>query len=144
MRIAARMFLACRSSMFVLDTNTLIYFFKGSGKVALRLLATPPRQVRVPSIVLYELETGIAKSSSPAKRRRQLDCFLEEVELLPFAANEARRAAQIRARLEAEGTPIGPIDVLIAATALACGGTLVTHNLREFQRVEGLGTIDWY
>ena len=51
---------------------------------------------------------------------------------------------QIRAWLEADGTPIGPIDVLIAATALACGGTLVTHKLKEFQRVEGLGTIDWY
>ena len=130
--------------MFVLDTNTLIYFFKGWGKVTERILATPPRQGKIPSIVLYELETGIAKSSSPAKRRHQLDTFMAEVDLLPFAASEARLAAQIRARLEARGTPIGPIDVLIAATAMACGGTLVTHNLKEFQRIDGLETIDWY
>ncbi len=66
------------------------------------------------------------------------------VATLPFGLAEARRAAQIRAALEVAGTPIGPYDVLIAATALAHGGTLVTHNVQEFDRVAGLPLVDWY
>ena len=130
--------------MFVLDTNTLIYFFKGQGRVADILLETQPRQIKIPSIVLYELETGIAKSSSPAKRQRQLNTLMIQVGVLPFGVNEAHAAARIRADLETGGTPIGPIDVLIAATAVSCSGTLVTRNIKEFQRVDGLAIVDWY
>ena len=62
--------------MYVLDTNTLVYFFKGVGKVAERFLATSPQDIAIPSIVLYELEVGIAKSVSPSKRRKQLNELL--------------------------------------------------------------------
>ena len=130
--------------MFVLDTNTLVYFFRGEGRVAQRLLATAPADIAVQAVVVYELEVGIAKSSEPAKRRKQLGDLLGAVSVLPFGRDEARAAAALRARLEAAGTPIGPVDTLIAGTALACRGTLVTRNLREFCRVPGLDVEDWY
>ena len=130
--------------MFILDTNTLIYYFKGMGRVAERLLARSPQEIGIPAVVVYELEVGIAKATQPEKRRRQLAEMLAVMATLPFGLAEARQAAQIRAALEAVGTPIGAYDVLIAATALAQGGTLVTHNVQEFGRVAGLPLVDWY
>jgi tRNA(fMet)-specific endonuclease VapC len=130
--------------MIVLDTNTLIYFFKRQGRVAERLLAQPPREIGVPTIVIYELEVGIAKSTSPEKRRRQLTELLAAVTVLPFGAAEAQQAARIRAELERAGEPIGPYDILIAATALAHGGRLATRNVKEFGRVPDLLLEDWY
>lgn len=130
--------------MYILDTNTLIYFFKGKGMVAERLLKCSLREVGVPSIVLFELEFGICLSSAPEKRRAQLQRLMEVVTLLPFDGRAAKEAAKARAVLEQNGTPIGPLDLLIAATALAHGGVLVTHNTREFERVPGLQVEDWY
>ncbi len=130
--------------MFALDTNTLIYFFKGIGRIGDRLLATPPSQIMVPSVVLYELELGIEKSNSPAKRRKQLEEFLTVVTVQSFGPAEARTAAMIRAGLEKGGQPIGPLDTLIAATSLAHNAILVTHNTREFKRVPRLEVVDWY
>jgi|SRR5579864_2187345 len=130
--------------MYVLDTNSLIYFFKGVGRVAERVLGTPPRSLAIPAIVLYELEVGIAKSSSPARRRFQLEQLLALVDVLPFGAPEATVAARIRAELETAGRPIGTLDTLIAGTALRHGATLVTHNTKEFERIDGLAVEDWY
>ncbi|MDQ6960803.1 MAG: type II toxin-antitoxin system VapC family toxin [Mariprofundaceae bacterium] len=130
--------------MYILDTNTLIYYFKGMGNVADRLLEHPPRDIAIPSIVLYELEVGLAKSTKPEKRRRQLEMLAELVGILPLGVEEAKTAAIICANLEAAGIPIGPMDTLIAGTALANHGTLVTHNTKEFSRVDGLRITDWY
>lgn len=129
---------------YALDTNTLIYFFRGQGRVAERLLATAPSDVLVPAIVVYELETGIAKSSHPEKRQKQLAELLDVIGVLAFDQACASAAARIRAHLEPQGTPIGPMDTLIAATALARNVTLVTHNTTEFQRVPDLALTDWY
>lgn len=130
--------------MFVLDTNTVIYFFKGEGDVAKRLLATPPSQIAIPTLVVFELETGISKATNRSKRRSQLDALLDAVQVLPFGMSEARAAAGVRARLETAGTPIGPLDTLIAGSALAHNGVLVTRNIREFGRVEGLVVENWF
>ena len=130
--------------MYVLDTNTLIYFFRGQGTVAERLLATSPTEVAIPAISAYELEVGIAKSIQPAKRRRQFDELLRMVTVLPFDRATAAAAARVRAMLEKAGQPIAPLDTLIAGTALAHRATLVTHNTREFRRVSKLALIDWY
>ena len=130
--------------MYVLDTNTLIYFFRGQGKVAERLLVTPPAEVVIPVVSVYELEVGIAKSAQPAKRRRQFDELLDAVTVLPLDRAAAAVAAGVRAALEKAGRPIGPLDTLIAGTALAHRATLVTHNTREFKRVSKLALIDWY
>jgi tRNA(fMet)-specific endonuclease VapC len=94
---------------FVLDTNTLIYFFRGQGHVAERLLETPVSEVAISAVTLFELRVGIAKSSSPQQRQRQLDELLSVIELIPFADAESRQAAEIRATLERRGTPIGPL-----------------------------------
>ncbi len=130
--------------MFVLDTNTLVHFFRGEGEVARRLLSTAPADIAVPTVVVYELETGIAKSKDAAKRRGQLEQLLQVVAVLPFGIGEARAAAVLRARLEQDGMPIGPMDTLIAGTALAHRGVLVTRNVRAFARVPGLAVQDWY
>ena len=130
--------------MFILDTNTLIYFFKGVGNIADRLLNHPPSDIGIPTVVLFELQVGIAKSVSPRKRIVQLDSLTSVVNILPFGTKEVRSAAAIRADLEKKGTPIGPYDVLIAGTALSNKGTIVTHNIKEFERVEGLPLEDWY
>lgn len=130
--------------MFALDTNTLIYFFKGAGEVAGRLLACGPADIAIPTIVVYEIETGIAKSNQPEKRREQFNQLLEIVSVLPFDQAAATRSATIRAQLENTGQPIGPLDTLIAGTALAHNATLVTRNQREFSRVQGLSVVDWF
>ena len=130
--------------MFVLDTNTIIYFFKGMGQIGPALFTKSPADVGIPSIVLYELEYGVAKSKYPKKLKGELDSFIATVNLLHFGRKEAIAAAGIRVDLEKKGTPIGPYDVLIAATALAGRHTLVTHNVSEFERIKKLSLVDWY
>jgi tRNA(fMet)-specific endonuclease VapC len=130
--------------MYVLDSNSVIHLFNGRGGVTKNFLRTSPQEISIPAVALYELETGIAKSSSPDKRRAQLDDLLSLLTVLSFGPPEARASARIRADLEKRGVPIGPIDILVAGTALSRGATLVTHNTREFARVEGLSIVDWY
>lgn len=130
--------------MYVLDTNTLIYFFKDMGNVKHNLLQISPHSLAIPSVVVYELEYGLAKSNAPQKRRAQIGELCSLVNILPFDEAEAQCAATVRATLEKQGTPIGPQDVLIAGTALANQGVLVTHNTGEFSRVTGLDLEDWY
>jgi tRNA(fMet)-specific endonuclease VapC len=130
--------------MYALDTNTVIYFFKNMGNVAQHLFSLPPHEIVLPSVVLYELEVGIAKSTSPEKRRTQLNELLTVVRILPFTEKEAEITARIRATLENAGTPIGPLDMLIAGIALANQATLVTHNTKEFSRLDSLRLEDWF
>ncbi len=130
--------------MYALDTNTLIFFFKGRGNVARSLLEIPPREIGIPSIVLYELEVGIAGSTHPTSRRTQLDQLISVVSILPFDDAAARRSAEIRIGLQKAGTPIGALDVLIAGTAMAHDAILVTNNKSEFARVKGLRVHDWF
>ncbi len=130
--------------MYLLDTNTLTYFFKGMGEVEKNLFLHSPQDIFIPSIVIYELQVGIAKSNDPQKREKQLLTLLEQIHVLDFKEREAKTSALLRAKLEKKGTPIGPIDVLIAGTAKAHNLTLVTHNTKEFMRVEGLILDDWF
>ncbi len=127
--------------MFALDTNTLIHLFKGKGRVGEHFRATPPNQIMIPAIVAYELGAGVRKTPS---RRADLDTLVRYARILPFDAEAASAAAEIRGQLEAQGAMIGPLDVLIAGTALRYSATLVTHNLREFSRVAGLRLVDWF
>jgi tRNA(fMet)-specific endonuclease VapC len=130
--------------MYVLDTNTLIYFFKGVSNVVDNLLDKTPNEIGIPSIVVYELEVGIAKSTSPRKRIRQLEEVTSLIKILPFTEREARMSAKIRANLEKKGTPIGPYDLLIGGTARTHRATLVTHNTKEFGRIVKLQLEDWF
>lgn len=129
---------------YLLDTNTVIYFFKNSGDVVSNLFKHHPKQIAISAIVLYELQLGILKSSDPTKRIKQLASLLNNIEVIPFTDKTAYYAAQIRKNLEQKGTPIGHCDMLIAATALERNATLVTHNTREFSRIENLALTDWF
>jgi tRNA(fMet)-specific endonuclease VapC len=130
--------------VYVLDTNSVVFFFKGEGRVAERLFEQKPADVALPAIVLYELEVGVLRSNAPARRRAQLETLAGAAAVLPFGRPEALMAARVRSTLEESGEAIGPLDTLIAATALAARATLVTHNTREFRRVPGLRIEDWY
>lgn len=130
--------------MFVLDTNTVAYFFRGEGCVAPRLLATAPRDIALPAIVAYELRYGIARLPAATRRAEQLETLLAWITILPFDDRSSRLAADLRAQLERAGPPIGPHDILIAATALAAQATLVTRNVAEFSRVPGLRLENWF
>jgi len=129
--------------MYLLDTNTIIYFFKGIGNVANNLFMHSPKDIFVPSIVIYELEVEVAKSNNPKKRKEQLTLFLEQINIIDFTLKEAKCAALIRADLEKLGTPIGPIDTLIAASAKANNLILITNNTKEFKRVDNLKIDNW-
>ena len=94
--------------------------------------------------MVYELETGIAKSTQPEKRRAQLDELLRTVAVIPFGLAEAKATATLRAILEKAGRPLGPLDNLIAGTALAHQAILVTHNTQEFCQAPKLQWEDWY
>ena len=130
--------------MYVLDTNTVIHYFKGMGMVAENLFAKAPADIALPSIVLYELEVGLLKSDQAQKRRGQLDSFVSFLKVLPYGEIEAKASAEIRIMLEAQGLGIGPLDTLIAGTVLSHGGVLVTRNTREFDRVAGLQVENWF
>ena len=129
---------------FVLDTNTVIDYFKGRGKVAERLLAVAPRQIGLPAIAAYEVWVGVLGSQYAKRRESQYEQFLAVIEVVPFDSAISRRAAELRIALERRGEPIGPLDTLIAATALACGATLVTRNTTEFGRIAGLKVANWH
>jgi tRNA(fMet)-specific endonuclease VapC len=130
--------------MYLLDTNTVIYFFKGLGNISKNLFTVSPKDIFIPSIVVYELEVGIAKSNDSQKREEQLKRLLSQINVIDFTQKEAIESAKIRANLEKKGTPIGAIDVLIAGCAKANNLILVTRNTKEFERVENLRMVDWY
>lgn len=115
----------------------------GWGKVAEHLLATPSGEGAVSAVTVYEMAVGIAKSAQPARRRPQFNELLDAVDVLPFDHGAASEAARVRAALEKAGRPIGSSDTFVARTTLAHRGTLVTHNIREFQRVSNLAVVDW-
>jgi tRNA(fMet)-specific endonuclease VapC len=130
--------------MYALDTNTVSYFLRGEGRIAERLLAAQASQVAIPAVALYELRYGLRRLGAAGRRAAAFEAFCANVAVLPFDDAAAAQAAEIRASLERRGQPIGPHDLLIAATALARGATLVTRNQREFARIEGLRCEDWY
>jgi tRNA(fMet)-specific endonuclease VapC len=132
-------------TLYLLDTNALIALLRPERRqrVRARLLAQRPGSVVTSTIVAHELYFGAARSARPDDNRRRLDLVFQDVEPLVFAREDAEAAGEIRARLKARGTPIGPYDVLIAGQALARGLTLVTGNTRGFARVEGLAVADW-
>ena len=132
--------------MLILDSNTISYYFRGDPQVVPRLQALRPVDVGVPAIVEYELRYGLLRlpQAAAAPRLAALVQLLRPMQLLPFDSECAAQAARLRIDLEALGTPIGPHDTLIAATALRHQATLVTRNVREFSRVAGLQWLNWH
>ena len=128
---------------FLLDTNILIAMSKQRPGLADRLEGILADAVLLSSVVVAEIEYGIAKSRRRQHNRRVFDALVSGFRVLPFDAAAARLYGPIRAELEKRGRLIGPYDLMIAAHAKAVDAVLVTDNTREFARVEGLKTINW-
>lgn len=128
---------------FLLDTDTCIDALKQNEPVLRNLLSTPRQDVSISVITEAELRTGAAKSSSPAKTLHLLENFLRPLAIVEFTSADAVAYATVRAKLERSGTPIGPLDTLIASQAVARRLTLVSNNEREFRRVTGLSIANW-
>lgn len=133
--------------MICLDTNIAIYAINRRVPSVRQRLAEQLRlgtEIGFSAIALFELRYGHARSDRPAEADRLLAEFLAPgFVVLPFDAEDAAHAGDIRAHLESKGTPIGPYDCLIAAQARRRGATLVTLNTRDFTRVPGLIVVDW-
>jgi tRNA(fMet)-specific endonuclease VapC len=132
---------------FLLDTNAVIALLKDEPAVfrkRLRRAVAKGAAISVSSIVLYELWYGVARSTRRRENAERLRVFLSGgIAVSPFAEEDAVTAGDLRAVLEAAGTPIGPYDLLIAAQALRGDATLVTTNASEFARVPDLHWQDW-
>jgi len=128
---------------YLLDTNICIYALKQHELVLRRLLSTRRGDVAVSSITEGELRTGAAKSAHAARTTTLVDRFLLPLAIVDFESSDTHAYAKIRARLERAGTPIGPLDTLIAAQAVSRKLVLVTNNEREFRRVAGLRVENW-
>jgi tRNA(fMet)-specific endonuclease VapC len=128
---------------FLLDTNICIYALKQNQVVLTRLLAERPIDVGLSVITEAELRTGAAKSAASAKTTSLLEHFLRPLAVLEFTSDDALAYAMVRAKLEHAGTPVGPLDTLIAAQAVARKLTLVSNNEREFKRIASLRLENW-
>jgi tRNA(fMet)-specific endonuclease VapC len=129
---------------WLLDTNICIYLIKKKPAVTLRRLrAVNVADVAVSSITVAELQYGVAKSARPEQNALALAELLAPLAVLPFDDAAATAYGLVRAELERAGTPIGGMDILIAAHAVALGRTIVTNNTREFRRVAGLRVENW-
>lgn len=129
---------------YQLDTNICIFYLKGKcPSIRERLLSLNPGAVMISSVVEAELRYGIEKAKAPPASVDRLEQFFKGLAVVPFDSQAANAYARIRAQLAARGEPIGPNDLLIAATALSRDATLVTHNVAEFSRVDGLRYEDW-
>ena len=131
------------SARFLLDTNILSDLIRNPrGPAAQRLADVAAEAVCTSIVVACELRYGAAKRNSPALIQR-VDALLDSIPVLPLDTEADRHYAEIRAVLESTGQCIGGNDLLIAAHSRALDATLVTHNLREFERVPGLSVADW-
>ena len=128
---------------FLLDSDTCIYALKQNPVVLKRLLTHNREDIAVSVITEAELRTGAAKSTSAAKTLRLVENFLRALNIVEFTSPDAVSYAQVRAKLERAGTPIGPLDTLIAAQAVARKLVLVSNNEREFSRVASLRIENW-
>jgi len=128
---------------FLLDTDTCIYALKKNRNVIEHFLARDREEILVSVITEAELRTGAAKSMSPLKNLRLVENLLRPLAIAEFTSDDAIVYAHVRAKLERAGTPIGPLDTLIASQAVARNLTLVSNNEREFRRVSGLRLENW-
>lgn len=130
--------------IYLLDSNTcIVYLKRPSSKVRQRLESLSEKDIAVCSVVKAELFAGARKSNNPQKSLVVQRVFFNRFVCLNFDSSAAEIYGIIRSQLETKGTPIGPYDLQIAAIALANNLILVTHNVSEFSRVEGLKIEDW-
>lgn len=129
---------------YLLDTNMCIYAQKKNPSVLETMRENFQDGLAISSITLAELEYGVQASANPEKNTIALLKFLSIVDILPFESGAAEEYGKICANLRRKGTPIGTMDMLIAAHAKAENLIVVTHNTREFERVADLKLEDWF
>jgi tRNA(fMet)-specific endonuclease VapC len=130
----------------ILDTTALSALMRGEGATSQRLLHQDPNEVTVPQPVLAELRYGLArlpKSRRRAKLEERLEILLRSLERAPWTDDVSRTFGELKAELEKRGKRVDDFDVAIAAHALALGATLVTQNIRHFERIPGLAIENW-
>jgi tRNA(fMet)-specific endonuclease VapC len=128
---------------YMLDTNIVIYVIKRRPIELLEVFNRHAGQMCISSITLAELLHGVEKSSMPDHNLLQVEDFISRMEVLPYGTKAASHYGDIRADLERKGLPIGVNDLHIAGHARSEGLTLVTNNVREFERVEALRLVNW-
>lgn len=128
---------------YMLDTNLCIRVLRDRPAGLRERFNAEATALSVSSIVVYELLVGAEKSAKPIEIRQEVEQFLSRVAILQFDEHAAAHAAEIRATLERRGSPIGPYDTLIAGHARSRGLIVITGNLREFTRADGLRSEDW-
>ena len=129
---------------YLLDTNLCIRVLRDRPAAVRQRFNLEADGLSISSIVLTELLHGAAKSARPVENRNEVEKFAARLDVLPFDARAADHAADIRANLERRGQTIGAYDLLIAGHARSLGLVVVTGNLAEFERVEGLRCEDWF
>jgi tRNA(fMet)-specific endonuclease VapC len=128
----------------MLDTNMCIYLIRRRPPQVLEHFQRRTiGDIGISTVTLAELHYGAAKSQFPGRNQQALEAFILPLEVVPFDAAAAAAYGPVRAALERQGTPIGAMDMLIAAHALSLRLTLVTNNTREFARVQGLSVENW-
>jgi tRNA(fMet)-specific endonuclease VapC len=128
---------------YLLDTNMVSYVIKGNiPRVRERLLKVPMAEVGISAVTEAELRFGVARKPEAVRLKTAVEEFLLRVEVLPWDSLAAQHYSQIRAALERAGEPMGNLDMMIAAQALAASAVLVTHD-RVFRRVKNLKIEDW-
>ena len=129
---------------YMLDTNICIYAIKHKPDAVIqKFLLHDPEEMCISAISYAELMHGVEKSMAVERNRIAMSLFLSPITILDFDGKAAEEYGKIRAELERKGTPIGPMDTLIAGHARARGLILVTNNTREFNHVADLAVEDW-
>jgi len=129
---------------FILDTNACIDYFTGRyPRIVARIQDSSPEDLFLSVVVVAELRYGADHSARRRTNHSRIDALVEEIEPLDFDLRAAATYGRVRAQLQKGGTPIGPNDMLIAAHALSRGLTVVTDNVAEFRRVQGLKIENW-
>ncbi|MER9893494.1 type II toxin-antitoxin system VapC family toxin [Mesorhizobium sp. M0119] len=127
--------------IYLLDTNAVIAVMKGDADLLARLTSHSPQDFAMSAIVVHELYYGAQKSQRKTDNLSRIEAL--QFPVLEFDREDARHAGEIRATLATSGTPIGPYDALIGAQARARNLTLITRNVREFERIKDLAIETW-
>jgi tRNA(fMet)-specific endonuclease VapC len=131
------------SSLYLLDTNMVIYIQRGVPSVLEKLVKLGRQRVALPSLVVAELAYGVEKSTQQTRNRERLEQLLMEFNISPWTHSAMWHYAKHFHALRQKGLLIGHMDLLIASQALADDAILVTNNTREFERIEGLKLENW-
>ncbi len=129
---------------YFLDTDICIYLLQGRFPVLKKILQNhDPRHIKIPAIVKAELSVGVEKSLNPKLALKNTELFLEPFEIVPFDDGCVKTYVYVRCFLEKKEMSIGAHDLLIASVVIAYQGVLVTHNMKEFNRIPDLEIEDW-